>query len=262
MKDGDLLLQLNLAPETRLRYTFPDFAAWKTIFHDPDDPYLKAQLLDFPTKTQRQKEQGPLSIQSLTTPNAPPDQHIYQMPYHSAHTIDPRIQSVKAATWTSVTTDDALVANLLGIYFQYEFPRARPFQKDLFLDDLARGHTRFCSPLLVNAVLANAAHGLTSDPRRVEFWTPRSLPYSFLAEAKRMWDLEIMGKPKLTMVHAAMVLSLRYGSDGADVIGVGLINKAIEMADQLEMFTRPEKGDTKMSRARLFTAWSLWSWHV
>ncbi|KAK3898034.1 nitrogen assimilation transcription factor nirA [Staphylotrichum tortipilum] len=248
VRDGDLVLQTRLTPETRMRYTFPEFPEWPTVFRDPNDPYLGAPLLDF---------------QGVTTPppeKALPDIHAYQMPYHAAHVVDPRLSSVRAATWTSVTSDDALVAKLLGIYFQHEYPRTPPFQKDLFLDDLVQGNTTFCSPLLVNAILANAAHGLASDPRRVEFWTPRSFPYAFLAEAKRLWELEIADGPKLTIIHAALPLSLRYSADGADKIGLPFVMTALEMADNMGLFTKLEKGNSRMSFGRAFTAWALFTW--
>lgn len=108
---------------------------------------------------------------------------------------------------------------------------------------------------------SNPQHGLTNDPHRVEFWTPRSLPYAFLAEAKRLWDIEVSSKPKLTMIHAAVTLCLRYGADGADKIGLPFLLKALELADRMELFTRPEKGNPKMRLARAFTAWSLFSYH-
>lgn len=160
VKDGDLLLQLHLAPEIRLRYSFPDFASWPTLFRDPSDPYLKTPLLDFDNAFQDQADES--RAVANRTPN--PHWHVYQVPYHAAQMIDPRLASVKAATWTSVTTDDALVSRLLAVYFQFEYPRTRLFQKDLFLDDLAQGRTTFCSSLLVNCILANAAVRFTSQP--------------------------------------------------------------------------------------------------
>ncbi len=150
VRDGDLVLQMQLTPETRMRYTFPEFAEWPTVWRDKDDPYLAAPLLEFQTGLSPPPERGLV-----------PCIHAYQMPYHAASVVDPRLSSVRAAMWTSVTTDDALVAKLLGIYFQHEYPRTPPFQKDLFLDDLVQGNTTFCSPLLVNAILANAAVSLT-----------------------------------------------------------------------------------------------------
>ncbi|KAK3293676.1 uncharacterized protein B0H64DRAFT_364455 [Chaetomium fimeti] len=257
VRDGDLLLQLHLFPETRLRYTFPEFASWPTVFRDPTDPYLEAQLLDFDAGPHSQRH----GISSAPRPAVPsPHLHIYQIPYHAAQMVDPRLSSVKAAMWTSVTNDDALFSQLLAVYFQFEYSRTRLFQKDLFLDDLVRGRRRFCSPLLVNCILANAAHGLTSDPHRVEFWAPRSLPYAFLAEAKRLWDIEANGEPRLTTIHAALSLTLRYGADGADKIGLPFMLKALELAEQMDLFTRTEKGDSKMSLARTFTAWAVFSY--
>lgn len=158
VKDGDLLLQLHLLPEARLRYTFPDFASWPSLFRDPSDPYLKTQLLDFTNP----------DAASLVAGRAPGSHsHIFQIPYHAAEMVDPRLSLVKAATWTSVTANNALVSKLLAIFFQFEYPRTRVFQKDLFLDDLARGKTNFCSSLLVNCILANAAVGSCYSTRNV-----------------------------------------------------------------------------------------------
>ncbi|KXX83211.1 Nitrogen assimilation transcription factor nirA [Madurella mycetomatis] len=257
VKAGDLLLQLRLAPEARFRYCFPDFANWPTVFRDPEDPYLTTQLLDVSPTTHPQARISSLPSPPFDTCTSP---HVYHMPYHTAHVADPRLTSVKAAKWTSVTTDDALVSKLLAIYLQFDYPTSPCFQKDLFLDDLVNGRTDFCSSLLVNSILATGAHGLTSDPQRVEFWVPHSLSYTFMAEAKRAWRLEMMGKPKLTTIWAALVISLRYGADGADKLGIPFVQKASEMAHEMGLFTQQEKGDTRVSIARAFTAWSLFSW--
>ncbi|KAL2148920.1 hypothetical protein VTH82DRAFT_1606 [Thermothelomyces myriococcoides] len=267
VKDGDLLLQLRLFPETRLRYTFPDFASWPTVFRDPTDPYLRTQLLDFPA-TPDSRAGGGRSASARTSGTAtpsplPPDPAscAYQIPYHAARLVDPRISSVKASKWTSVTSDDSLVSKLLSIYFQFDYTRSRCFHKDLFLDDLVHGATDFCSPLLVNCVLANAAHGLVSDPNRVEFWAPRSLPYAFMAEARRLWDIETAGEPRLTTIHAALCLIVRYGADGSDKIAVPFVIKALELANRMELFTRREKGNSRMSIARAYTAWAVFGYH-
>jgi hypothetical protein len=83
-----------------------------------------------------------------------------------------------------------------------------------------------------------------------------------LAEAKRLWDMEISGEPKLTTIHASMALSLRHSSDGADKIGMPLLAKAVELAERMELFTKPEKGDSKMSLGRVYTAWALFTWQT
>lgn len=45
---------------------------------------------------------------------------------------------------------------LFTLDFMFEYPFHPFFQKDLFIDDMLNGRRRFCSPLLVNAVLAAA----------------------------------------------------------------------------------------------------------
>jgi hypothetical protein len=62
-------------------------------------------------------------------------------------------------------------------------------------------------------------------------------------------------------MHAAVILTLRYGADGADKIGLQFLAKALELAGEMELFTRLEKGDSKMSLGRTFTAWSLYSYY-
>lgn len=74
-----------------------------------------------------------------------------------------------------------------------------------------------------------------------------------------MWDIEIGGEPKLTTIHAALVLTLRYGADGADKIGLQFLLKAMELAQEMELFTRLEKGDSRLSLCRAVTAWSVFS---
>lgn len=74
-----------------------------------------------------------------------------------------------------------------------------------------------------------------------------------------MWDIEIGGEPKLTTIQAALILTLRYGADGADTIGLQFLLKAMELAQKMELFTRLEKGNSRLSLCRAFTAWSVFS---
>ena len=80
-----------------------------------------------------------------------------------------------------------------------------------------------------------------------------------MAESRRLWEIET-GNTQLTTIHAAQVLSLRLLGDGADKIGLSYLVHAAAMGEQMELFTRKEEGNTKMSIARAFTAWSLFSW--
>ena len=66
----------------------------------------------------------------------------------------------------------------------------------------------------------------------------------------------------MTTIHAALALSVRYTTDGADKIGLPFVTKAVELADRMELFTRLEGGNSRMSRGRAFTAWALFCWQA
>lgn len=65
---------------------------------------------------------------------------------------------VPAAPWTMVTKDDDLVSHLVSIYFTWHHPAYPCVIRDLFVRDMTAGdlNSQFCSPILVNAMLATA----------------------------------------------------------------------------------------------------------
>lgn len=69
-------------------------------------------------------------------------------------TTDVRLQSLR--NWTTVTSDNSLLASLMGSWTVCEYSYYHPLDRDAFLDDAASGETTFCSSLLVNALLASA----------------------------------------------------------------------------------------------------------
>lgn len=62
-----------------------------------------------------------------------------------------------AERWTTVTRDDLLVSHLLDLYYTHQHDMITTHDKDAFLQDLSSGQTVFCSPVLVNIILANSA---------------------------------------------------------------------------------------------------------
>lgn len=70
---------------------------------------------------------------------------------------------VPAKPWTSVTEDDDLVSHLVSLYFTWDYPFYSFLDRDVFLRHMAGGNleSEFCSPFLVNALLANACVSLS-----------------------------------------------------------------------------------------------------
>ena len=145
---GDILLQLHVTPETRYRYAFPYKARMPTSLLAPNNPYLHSLVYEAAFSTPEQK--------ALPSPADEKYRAQYFRPLLAAEIVDPRLDSVKPSRWTNVSTDDDLMKQILRAYLLSEYSWWTFFHKDHFLDDMVRGSDRFCSPLLVNAVLAFA----------------------------------------------------------------------------------------------------------
>ena len=65
---------------------------------------------------------------------------------------------VPAKPWTSVTDDDDLVSHLISLYMTWDYPFYAFIDRETFLVHMRNGslHSDFCTPFLVNAMLANA----------------------------------------------------------------------------------------------------------
>jgi hypothetical protein len=158
VQDGDLLLQLALAPPSEYRYEFPyakDMPAF--LLGRPDNPYLDSWAFRLPPRDR--------------LGSAPPGhsgdagaevRKMYSIPFHAAQLVDARLESVSASRWTNVPCSDKLFRELLQIYLLWDYHHFGIFQKDYLLDDMVAGKEQFCSPLLVNAILATASVGTSS----------------------------------------------------------------------------------------------------
>lgn len=71
---------------------------------------------------------------------------------------------VPAAPWTTVTEDDDLVSHLVSTYCTWYHPAYPCLIRDLFINDMDSGNldSKYCSPALVNAMLALACVDMTT----------------------------------------------------------------------------------------------------
>lgn len=73
-----------------------------------------------------------------------------------SNVVDRPLYSVLAKPWTAATDDDNMVFHLISLYFTWEHVFFVRMDRGLFLQDMIAGRLTFCSPLLVNAMLAHA----------------------------------------------------------------------------------------------------------
>ena len=152
IRDSDLLIQLALKPECRLRYELPYLDGIPLSLGELHNPYTRSILCEkLSTLSPRQ------TISDEVVKNIETDsEKLYFIPYNAAVLEDSRIQNADISYWTNVSSDNSVLRELLEIYFVSEYPFHQYFHKNLFLEDLSHGRTRFCSRTLVNALLAAA----------------------------------------------------------------------------------------------------------
>ena len=291
---GDLLLQLALRPDTTFRYVFPYIKQMPArLVASSNIPY-RTSLLYLETV---EEESTPAYSDSGNSGEAgaqdgvAENRRMYLAPYHAAQLVDSRLGSVKASTWTTVTADDVFVQKLLEVYFLSDHSFYPMLHKDIVLEDMVAGRRRYCSSLLVNAILAQGCvskpiqpptskenagllakfsltrlvclfdgfqHGYTPLEGRARFWDPKTWGYKFLSEARRLWELEAGSEPKITTVQAAGIFCMIYSVDGMDRIGNKYLDQGVHLAKQMALFdTLSHISNALRRKVYTITAWNI-----
>jgi hypothetical protein len=167
IKAGNILLQLAVVPESRLRYELP-YCAKMPVELLVDNPYLESMLYEGASLLPRPPSSLGLGEHAAPRASEANDkQNLYVKPFHAAQVQDPLLFDAHPSWWTAACDDDVLMRELLGVFFRCEYHFTTPFQKDYFLQDMATGGRDFCSELLVNAALGYAC------VRKPQFANPR-----------------------------------------------------------------------------------------
>lgn len=149
---------------------------------------------------------------------------VYEGERSSVHTQTSEI-------WTRVTRDNNFMEHLLGIWFRWAHPFYLLFSKELFLDDMEKGRNIYCSPLLVNALLAFACAYSDRPEAREDPSDPRTAGDHFFAEAKRL--LNGNDFYNLTTVQALALLGLREVSCSRDSSEFQYVGRSVRMSIEL-----------------------------
>lgn len=131
-------------------------------------------------------------------------------------------------SWTTVTDDPELVVHLLNMYFTWHYTYFTTLSKTLFYRDFLLGKppdntrrkTYYCSPLLVNAILALGCHFTSHNGARENPEDSATAGDHFFREAKRLiMENDEHEKPRLTTVQALALMSVREAGCGREAKG-------------------------------------------
>ncbi|KAK5087565.1 hypothetical protein LTR24_006605 [Lithohypha guttulata] len=148
--------------------------------------------------------------------------------------IDTPIHHVQAAPWTQVTDDNHLVSHLVSLWVTWDhcFPNGVVFE--LFLRDMQSKNleSTFCSPFLVNCILAAAC--LYSDYEEVRSCQGKSsdLMAEFVKEAEKHLEEDDF-KTNVTNVQGLSILFLLLLKMNQDRRGFGYVGQATALCAEL-----------------------------
>ena len=164
--------------------------------------------------------------------------------------------------WTSVTRDSSFIGHLMSLYFSWSHPVYVLFSREIFLHDLAKGRKKYCSPLLVNALLAVACAFSDRPEARTNQHDPRTAGDHFFAEAKRL--LQSDDASNLTTVQALALMGLREASCDRDSSGFQYAGRCIRMAIELGLHLSFGTNNTKLGptelEVRKITFWGCFTY--
>ncbi|GIJ98675.1 hypothetical protein Aspvir_000793 [Aspergillus viridinutans] len=187
---------------------------------------------------------------------------------HSRITLEklcdiPLVQ-VPAKPWTAVTDDGQLVSHLVSLYFTWDNPLVQIVDQKVFLEHMKAGKTdsEFCTPLLVNSVLAMAS--LYSDFPDV-FAVPSEVASRgrhFFMEAERLWRAE-EGQASLANIQAVVLMSYVLKSQGKGHLGWLMLKQGVQLAQDFGLFQTsralPHRGwSVQSQRVTAITAWGIY----
>ncbi|KAK3376353.1 fungal-specific transcription factor domain-containing protein [Lasiosphaeria ovina] len=115
--------------------------------------------------------------------------------------------------WTGVTSDSGLVLHLLGLYFCWEYPIFATLSKEHFMKDFEAGLPRYCSPILVNALLALGCCFSTRPSTRTDPNDGFTSGNHFFSESLRLFDLQT-DHTCLTTIQALGIMAIREANCG------------------------------------------------
>ncbi|KAK4231468.1 nitrogen assimilation transcription factor nit-4 [Podospora fimiseda] len=166
---------------------------------------------------------------------------------------------IQTSTWTDITSDPGLVQHLLALYFCWEYPTFASLSKEHFLRDFADSRPRFCSSILVNALLALGCRFSSKPNTRAHPNDPYSSGDHFFKECQRLLQQED-NHHKLTTIQALGIMSIREASCGRDSESWYYAGQSIRLAIEMGLHRIQDDGkDDDESAVQAATFWGAFA---
>jgi hypothetical protein len=165
----------------------------------------------------------------------------------------------QVGAWTNVTSDVDLINHLVDAYFAWSHPWYLLFSEETFFHGMRGKKSKYCTPLLMNAILALGCNYSDRPEARADPNDPSTVGAHFFAEAKRLLA-EDDDRSSLTIIQALGVMSLYQAMNEHDSSGRRYVAQMMSMAVELGLHTSyAAQPNSKLSEseieARRITFW-------
>jgi hypothetical protein len=164
----------------------------------------------------------------------------------------------QSGAWTMVTSDRDLINHLLEVYFAWSHPWYLLFSEEIFFHGMHDHKAKYCTPLLMNAILAVGCHYSDRPEARADPNDPSTVGDHFFAEAQRLL-MEDDNRSSLTIVQALGLMSLHQAKNNHDSSGrryiAQMMSMAIELGLHISQGAQPSKITPSEIEARRLTFW-------
>lgn len=143
-------------------------------------------------------------------------------------------------SWTNVSNDPELITHLINMYFVWHYTFFTTLSKNLFYRDFLLGKPpgqngrKYCTPLLVNVMLALGSHFTSLPGARANREDSATAGDQFFKEAKRLiMENDEHEKPRMSTVQALALMSVREAGCGREAKGWVYSGMSFRMACDL-----------------------------
>ena len=165
---------------------------------------------------------------------------------------------VSPGHWTSVTGDVNLIQHLLALYFCWEYPTFASLSKEHFLQDFRHGRPRYCSSMLVNAILALGCRFSSQPMTRADPNDPYTSGNHFFKESQRLFQQEL-DHHNLSTIQALGIMSIREASCGRDSESWYYAGQSVRLAVEMGLHRVHADADEDELAVRSATFWGAFA---
>ncbi|KAJ4992891.1 hypothetical protein SVAN01_01595 [Stagonosporopsis vannaccii] len=198
-------------------------------------------------------------------PRAPARRHVETRDRYAEDVDSLPALELRISQWTSVCKDDRLLNYLLSVFWSLDNMVEPSLFRPLFEEDLSNNKTTFCSPFLVNALLALSCLLTTEHETFSESGDHGTRGQKFAKEAQRHFEKE-KHQPSIPLLQGQFAMFAYEGNLDGGVKAIDYFMGTVETYEALNNSDFLDRESTREDEGRLQRemeglSWIMWGFY-